>query len=163
MIRVVFALCMLVAVSLAGAGIAAGDTPARPGHLRAQVEVPNDIRTFTQAAEQEFAPPGSNYVDLPPLVVPVTQSDRLVAYAFVTIRLHLAANADEWRVREQAHFLMHELVGVAHQMPFVRTSATQFVSEPTRELWEEGVRTRLTRDRLERLEILGGDMRPLRG
>ncbi|MCC5980721.1 MAG: hypothetical protein JJU26_03270 [Oceanicaulis sp.] len=162
MIRLLTLLAATAALCLAGTQPALAQSEPRPGHLRAQIEVPNDVRAFTEAAEQEFAPPGSNYVDLPAVVVPVTERDRLVAYAFVTIRLHLAANANEWRVREQAHFLMHDLTSISHATPFVRTGYSSFEAEPTRALWEETLSQRLTRDRMERLEILGGDMRLLR-
>lgn len=149
--------------------LAIGEVPAAfaqapaDGRVRAQVELPNDLRVFVEAAEQEFAPPGGNYVDLPAVVVPVTENGGLIAYAFITVRLHLASNADEWRVREQAHFLMHELISIAHGTPFVRTGLASFDPEPTRALWESRISERLVRDRMERLEILGGDMRLLRG
>ena len=156
-------LAVAAALCLAAAGHGHAQSEPRPGHIRAQIEVPNDVRVFTEAAEEEFAPPGTNYVDLPAVVVPIVERERLVAYAFITVRLHLASNANEWRVREQAHFLMHELVRTSHETPFARTGLASFDSEPTRALWEERLAQRLTRDRMERLEILGGDMRLLRG
>ncbi len=154
------ALCLL---GLFGQGVALGQSSS-PGEnrIRAQVMLPNDVRVFAESAEQEFAPPGGNYVDLPAVVVPVTDDGRLAAYAFITVRLHLASNADEWRVRAKAHFLMHDLVAVSHTTPFRRTGLSSFEAEPTRAQWESVLGARLTRDRLERLEILGGDMRMLR-
>lgn len=153
----------LAAPALAGAGPSA---PAGPEEgARANVHVssfrlPNDINEQTRAIEEAFAPPeAGTYVDLPSINVPVVRGGALQGYAFVMVRLHLAEGVDDWRVRDQSHFLLDSAVRAAHRAPFEHAGADAYDDTATRAALEAAITAHMPAASLARIELLGGDVR----
>ena len=156
------------ALAFAGAGHAAPPEKGEEGgETRENVRVssfklPNDYDDEAEAIAEAFAPPEEgSYVDLPSMNVPVVAGDRLMGYAFVMVRFHLKDGADDWDVRDEAHILLDAGVRIAHRVPFGYAGPESFTSEATRAALAEGFDGLLEGAPIERIELLGGDMRLL--
>jgi hypothetical protein len=64
--------------------------------------------------------PGGSTVLMSPVALPIVVDGKLVNYIFVTLRLHLSANADAVRLRTMEPYFRDALVRVGHRTPFVR-------------------------------------------
>lgn len=60
------------------------------------------------------------YVDISPVALPVVYERRLINYVFVTVRVHLAPNADAPALRAKEPFFRDALVKLGHRQPFTR-------------------------------------------
>lgn len=116
--------------------------------------VPNDLRDLAQAAGERFAPPDTPHLDLPAITVPLVSNGRLAGYSFMNVRLHLADEADIAPIREQLHFIMHDLVGLAHAHPFTLVSRDDFEAGGIYERWDGALDARLGEGRVTSLEPL---------
>lgn len=59
------------------------------------------------------------YVDVGPVALPVVEQGRLRNYVFVTVRLHLIAQADAETWRDKEPYFRDALVRAGHRTPFV--------------------------------------------
>jgi hypothetical protein len=59
------------------------------------------------------------YVDIGPVALPIVQQGRLRNYVFVTVRLHLSAQADAETWRDKEPYFRDALVRAGHRTPFV--------------------------------------------
>ena len=155
---------LTLALSCAAPAFAGGDEGGStgPGNvIKAQFDLVNDADLEAEAAAQEFAAPDYNHVDLPKMAAPIVADGRLVAYAFVNVRLRLKPGVDVWRVRERNHLVLDALVKASHTHPLPRSGRSGFEMEPVREAWLSAARVHLESGWVEDVGVIGGDMRLL--
>lgn len=146
----------------AGEGPAAAREGAGNIHMSGY-KLPNDLTMEAEEIENAFAPPDAAYVDLPSMNIPVVRGERLVAYAFVMVRLHLRDERDEWRVRDESHYLLDAAVRRAHHVPFQLVQGERYDDSATRAALLETIHEVVGSDLVERVELLGGDIRLISG
>lgn len=121
--------------------------------------VPNFLRDLAMEAGGRFAPPETPHLDLPSVNVPLVNNGRLAGYAFMNLRLHLVSENDIPAIREQLHFVMHDLVGLAHAHPFSLVSSDDFTTGQTYEYWEQALDSRLGAGLVTEMEPLAAGIR----
>ena len=152
------------ALVCAGPAFAGGDEGGStgPGNvIKAQFDLVSDADLEAEAAAEEFAAPDYNHVDLPKMAAPIVADGRLVAYAFVNVRLRLKPGVDVWRVRERNHLVLDALVKASHTHPLPRSGRSGFEMDPVRDAWLAASRVHLDGDWVEGVDVIGGDMRLL--
>lgn len=154
----------LLAAGPAAALSAPPSDSAAQGEARTNVRVssrnlPNDLTASAEAAASEFQAPSTPYVDLPNINVPVVRGGQLIGYAFVVMRLHLAEGADEWRVRDRSHFLLDTAVRAAHALPYESLGGEEVDPSALAGELESRLEAVLDSPLIERVELLGGDLR----
>lgn len=132
--------------------------PSAPGDTSALV-VPNDLRDLATQAGERLAPPDTPHLDLPSVTVPLVENGRLAGYSFLNIRLHLDDEARIPEIRARLHFVMHDLVALAHAHPFTLVSRDDFATGDTYTHWERALAARLGAGVVTELEPLATGMR----
>lgn len=98
----------------------------------------------------------------PQVVLPVTQSDSLAGYAFVTPRFCLTRNANQFEFVNRMHFLVDEIVRAGHRTP-IKIDADQARDDAeTEEALLTVAASILGEGRIDRVDLLGSDIRYLR-
>jgi hypothetical protein len=69
------------------------------------------------------------YVDLAPMGLPIVGQGRLVNYAFVNVRLNLAASADPAKLRAKEPYFRDALVRLGHRTPLNRSDDYMKIDE----------------------------------
>jgi hypothetical protein len=69
------------------------------------------------------------FVDVSPVAAPIVLHGRLINYVFVSLRLHLAPNADAIHLRDEEPYFRDALVRIAHRRPFVKPGDYTHVDE----------------------------------
>ncbi|MGY6662923.1 MAG: hypothetical protein ACXIVO_11445 [Glycocaulis sp.] len=121
--------------------------------------VPNDLRDLAMQAGERLAPPDTPHFDLPAITVPLVDNGRLAGYSFLNVRLHLADEASIPEIRQRLHFLMHDLVALAHAHPFTLVSRDDFSTGDTYERWDRAIDARLGAGVVSELEPLASGIR----
>lgn len=133
-----------------------------------EAEVVSLYNVYEERADQlqaEFTnddPTCPNYEQAPQLVVPVTDNGTLVGYAFVTPRFCFSRGTNRFQIADQMHFVFDNLVRAAHRSPFERTSEQAIDATYTREALLTAAREVIGEGRLDRLDLLGSDVRYMR-
>lgn len=155
---------MLCGPALAGAGAppsGAGRTDGPANVHVSSFELPNDLAVQAQAISDEFAPPETNYIDLPSMNVPVVRSGQLMGYAFIIVRVHLASNVDTWKVRDESHLILDAAVRAVHRAPFAGLGGQRYDEDAAKAAVRAVITEYLPGNGLESIELLGGDVRML--
>lgn len=121
--------------------------------------VPNDLRELATQAGERLAPPDTPHLDLPSITVPLVENGRLAGYSFLNVRLHLNDETSIPDIRQRLHFLMHDLVALAHAHPFTLISRDDFSTGDTYERWDQAINTRLGDGVVTELEPLAAGIR----
>ncbi|MGP1275587.1 MAG: hypothetical protein ACQRW7_09230 [Caulobacterales bacterium] len=145
---------LVLALLMVAAPVAYGAPPPAAEEEGPAIVVPNDLRDLAQAAGERLAPPETPHLDLPAITVPLVSEGRLAGYAYLNTRLHLNDEADIPLIREQLHFIMHDLVGLAHAHPFQLVSGDDFDTGDTYEHWDRAIDARLGEGHVTSLEPL---------
>lgn len=153
----VFALAA-IATSLLVSPAALAAPPAAEEQAPAIV-VPNYLRDLAEEAGARLAPPDTPHLDLPAISVPLIENGRLAGYAFLNVRLHLQDDDAIAAIREQLHFVMHDLVGLGHTHPFALISRDDFAAGDTYEHWQRALDARLGAGVVTELEPLAAGIR----
>ncbi|MFC4723876.1 hypothetical protein AB6B38_04410 [Glycocaulis abyssi] len=154
-----FAAALLSFALLAPCALAA--PPSAPDNTSALV-VPNDLRDLVIQAGERLAPPDTPHLDLPSITVPLVENGRLAGYAFLNARLHLDDEARIPEIRAQLHFMVHDMVALAHAHPFTLVSRDDFTTGDTYAHWDRALTARLGPGVVTGLEPLAGGVRLLR-
>jgi hypothetical protein len=82
------------------------------------------------------------YVDVGPVALPVIQQGKLRNYVFVTVRLHLNAQADPETWRDKEPYFRDALVRAGHRTPFVIPGDWMKLDQAAlkRSMWAEAIR-----------------------
>lgn len=142
--------------------LAAPSALAAPPPAQAETSVlvvPNDLRDLATQAGERLAPPDTPHFDLPAITVPLVENGRLAGYSFLNVRLHLADEASVPEIREQLHFIMHDLVALAYAYPFTLVSGDEFTPGDTYERWDRVIDARLGNGVVTELEPLAAGIR----
>ncbi|MCP2670258.1 hypothetical protein NHF40_04875 [Maricaulaceae bacterium EIL42A08] len=129
------------------------------------IELYNVIDERADRLAEEFALDDQNCPNelrSAPIVLPVTDGDRLVGYAFATPRFCLARGYNRFQMDESMHFIVDRMIREAHRTPYAflgnntidKTAANEALLRVAREIIGE--------ERIERLDLLGSDVRYLR-
>jgi len=150
----------LAAFSLVGAP-PDGEAPARDDPVFRY----SDREARAEAALEAFGPDEENcpnYAGSSVLVAPVVHREELVGYAFITPRLCLARGVSEFAVTRQMHFIFDRMVRAAHRAPMTLDADMSVDREATRAAMLAAAQEVAGADRVEGLQLLGGDVRALR-
>ena len=129
------------------------------------IELYNSVTERSRQLMDQFAideESCSNEVRSAPLVVPVTQGERLVGYAFVTPRFCLARGVNRFQMDDRMHFIVDQMVRAAHRTPFTLDEDASIAEAQTNAALLEAASTIIGENRVERLDLLGSDLRLLR-
>lgn len=129
------------------------------------IELYNVTDERANRLSEEFAPDEQscpNELRSAPIVLPVTEGDRLVGYAFATPRFCLARGYNRFQMDDSMHFIVDRMIREAHRTPYAflgnntidKTAANEALLRVAREI--------IGGDRIERLDLLGSDVRYLR-
>ncbi|WP_306015625.1 hypothetical protein [Oceanicaulis sp. MMSF_3324] len=164
-----YALCSALLLSApafagGGGGGGGGGGSAKPGDV-ASTDLPlyNSVEEATQALMAEFGEDETcpRNVDVPSIVVPIESSHYLYGYAFVTPRICLARGVSQTRFIERLHFMVDVMVRSAHRHPFHINEAGEIDRENTREVLLAALGDVVDPAQIERLDLLGSDVRPM--
>jgi hypothetical protein len=97
-----------------------------------------------------------------PIVIPVVQNDYLVGYAFATPRFCLRRGVNRFGLDDRMHFVVDRMVREAHRSPYVMGEGDVLEKAATGEALLRAVVEVVGDDRIERLDLLGSDVRYLR-
>jgi len=111
------------------------------------------------AMDEETCP---NEVRTAPVVLPITQSERLIGYAFVTPRFCLVRGVNRFQFDSRMHFVVDQMIRAGHSTPFTVDEERELVLGPTRNALLSAAGQILGAERVERLDLLGSDVRYLR-
>lgn len=149
---------------LMSAGALAGAPPSNEADDDEPIIMHSDRLERAEALAQEFLPDPEtcpNYTTSVPLVIPVARNERLFGYAFVTPRLCLSRGVSEFGVMSDMHFVVDEMVKAAHRTPMTLDDELLVERAPTEAALLEAARSILGEDRIDRLQLLGSDVRAL--
>jgi len=108
----------LAADAFAGGGGGGGGGSSRGSGARVVVApsftAPDPFGEANAGAEEELES-DSRDILLPVVVAPLSQDGRLTGYAFINTRVRLREGVDHWRIREQLHFVLDELIRSVHE------------------------------------------------
>jgi len=151
------------ALAAGGGGGGGGGKPSEGAVTLSDLPLYNSIEEATQALMEEFGEDETcpRNVDVPSIVIPIASGRYLYGYAFVTPRLCLARGVNDSRVIERLHFLVDEMVRTAHRHPFQIDGQGNIDREATRELLLTVLNEATESGQIERLDLLGSDIRPL--
>ena len=111
------------------------------------------------ALDEETCP---NELRSAPIVLPVTDGDRLVGYAFATPRFCLARGYNRFQMDESMHFVVDRMIREAHRTPFAFLGNNTIDDTAAKEALLRGAREIIGEDRIEHLDLQGSDVRYLR-
>jgi hypothetical protein len=111
------------------------------------------------AADEETCP---NEVRTAPIVLPITQSERLIGYAFVTPRFCLSRGVNRFQFDGRMHFVIDQMVRAGHRTPLTLDDERQLVDGPTGAALLSAAVQIMGENRVERLDLLGSDVTYLR-
>ena len=126
------------------------------------IELFNEANVRAQALMEQFATDEetcSNEVRSAPLVIPVTQAERLVGYAFVTPRFCLARGVNRFQLDDRMHFIVDRMIREAHRTPFTLDGEASMSEAETNSALLAAASTIIGEGRVERLDLLGSDLR----
>lgn len=149
---------------LLGAGAVASAPPPADSEDDEPIIMHSDRLERAEALAEEFlADPETcpNYATSVPLVIPVVRNERLFGYAFVTPRLCLSRGVNEFAVMRDMHFVVDQMVKAAHRSPMTLDQQLLVVRGPTEEALLSAARSVLGENRIDRLQLLGSDVRAL--
>ncbi len=96
------------------------------------------------------------------IVIPVTHDEFLVGYAFITPRFCFSRGVNRFQVVNRMHFIFDGMVRAAHRTPFVRIDNETVDQSATNEALLAAARSVVGDGRLERIDLLGSDVRYMR-
>ena len=96
------------------------------------------------------------------LVAPVVHQGGLYGYAFVTPRLCLARGVNAFSVTNDMHLIVDRMVRAAHRTPMTLNDDQSLNKDATNAAMLAAAREVIGGSRIERLELLGDDVRALR-
>ncbi len=96
------------------------------------------------------------------LVAPVVHQGGLYGYAFVTPRLCLARGVNAFSVTNDMHFIVDRMVRAAHRTPMTLNEDRSLNKHATNAAMLAAAREVIGESHIERLDLLGDDVRALR-
>ncbi len=153
-----------VAAAMLAAEASAAAPPPEGGEEPEIIELYNSVEARSQALMAQFATDEetcSNEVRSAPLVIPVTQGERLVGYAFVTPRFCLARGVNRFQLDGRMHFIVDQMIRAAHRTPFTLDEEAAMSEAETNSALLAAASTIIGEGRVERLDLLGSDLRLL--
>jgi hypothetical protein len=149
----------LVALSMAAAPPA--QEPASEGALirYSDREARADAAIEAFSADVESCP---NDAGTSALVIPVVDHGALYGYAFVTPRLCLARGVNAFTVTDDMHFIVDQMIRAAHRTPMTLNSDMSLNKDAANAAMLAAARSVIGESRIERLDLLGDDIRTLR-
>lgn len=160
--RVTLSSLLVAAAFTAGAHAAA--PPPESGE-RGVIELYNELDERADQLSQAFTPDEEtcpNEVRTAPLVLPITRSERLIGYAFVTPRFCLARGVNRFQFDGRMHFVIDQMVRAGHRTPLTLDDERQLIDAPTAAALLSAAAQIMGEERVERLDLLGSDVRYLR-
>lgn len=107
--------------------------PALIAAFLAAVAPPASAAQSPQASPAPMSPLEAaligQFVDMPPVGLPIIVHGQLVNYVFVYVRVNLTASADVTAMRNREPFFRDALVRMAHRTPFTRPDDYNRVDE----------------------------------
>ena len=136
-----------------------GGAPASEG----PVELYNARDEAADRASAIFGPDETcqRNLDSPPVVVPVTEDDRLTGYAFVVPRICLKRSG-RFDHLSNIHFLTDRFLRAAHRTPFQVHADGTLDREATEAAMLAAVAEFIPAEDVDRLDLLGEDIRYVR-
>lgn len=122
--------------------------------LLASAPMPAFAGSTDDASQQEAE--SARAMDVLHLPAPVVRNGKLVAYLFVSARIHLGERTDIWRARDKGHFVRDALLRAIHRRSLAAAgrddqvdtaAAAALIAEVTRQV--------LGPDSVKRVDILG--------
>lgn len=136
-----------------------GQEPEEPAIRYSDRDARADAAVAEFAADEESCP---NDAGSSALVVPVARDEMLFGYAFVTPRLCLARGVNAFSVTDDMHFIVDRMIRAAHQAPMTLNEDLSLNKTATNAAMLEAARGVVGQERVERLDLLGDDIRVLR-
>lgn len=161
--RQVFAILLGVSTILFAASTVSAAPPEQPDEPEV-IELYNAVDERSRQLMEQFAIDDEtcpNEVRSAPLVIPVTQNERLVGYAFVTPRFCLARGVNRFQLDDRMHFIVDQMVRAAHQTPFTLDEEAEMAEAQTNAALLAAASTIIGENRVDRLDLLGSDLRLL--
>ena len=155
---------VLIVAVMFTAGAGASAPPPEGGDEPEVIELYNEVNARAQALMAQFAideETCSNEVRSAPLVIPVTEAERLVGYAFVTPRFCLARGVNRFQLDDRMHFIVDQMIRAAHRAPFTLDEEAAISEAETNSALLAAASTIIGEGRVERLDLLGSDLRLL--
>lgn len=158
---------LLASTAVAGGGGGGGggsSAPAEGAVMSSDLPLYNTIEEATQALMEEFGEDETcpRNVDVPSIVVPIAADRYLYGYAFVTPRICLSRGVSQTRFIEDLHFMVDAMVREAHRHPFTMDASGEVHRDGTQEYLYAALMSVAEEGQIERLDLLGSDIRPLR-
>lgn len=157
---------VLASTAFAGPGGGGGggsSAPAEGAVMSSDLPLYNTIEEATQALMEEFGEDETcpYNVDVPSIVVPIAADRFLYGYAFVTPRICLTRGVSETRFIEGLHFMVDAMVREAHRHPFTIDASGEVMRDDTQEHLLEALLSVAEDGQIDRLDLLGSDIRPI--
>lgn len=108
-----------------------------------EVEEADDPRSFT----------------MPAIVAPLSDNGRLTGFAYVLVRVRVAAGNDIWSIQENAHYALDALVRAAHRHDLSAPGGQVLDEDVAVEVWSRVLGEIYGENALERVEIRDFDVR----
>lgn len=96
------------------------------------------------------------------LVLPVVQHGVLFGYAFITPRFCLARGVNAFTVTEDMHFIVDGMIRAAHRTPLSLNPDMSLNKDAANAAMLAAARDVIGESRIERLDLLGDDIRAVR-
>jgi len=96
------------------------------------------------------------------LVIPIVDHGALYGYAFVTPRLCLARGVSAFTVTNDMHFIVDQMIRAAHRTPMTLNPDMTLNKDAANDAMLAAARSVIGESRIERLDLLGDDIRTLR-
>lgn len=113
-----------------------------------------------EAVEEEDDP---RSFTMPAVVAPLSDAQgRLTGFAYVLVRIRVAAGQDVWSVQENAHYALDALVRAAHRVDLSTEDGSELDRARAAEVWAAVMAELHGPSAIENLEIRAFDVRLLR-
>ena len=99
---------------------------------------------------------------MPTVVAPLSSHGHLTGYAYVQIRVRVAAGHNLWDVRDDAHYALDAAVRAAYRTPVSNEDGTGLDNDRAVEVWLAALGEHYGASAIERIEIRQADTRIFR-
>ncbi len=151
----------LMVLALAGPALASGggkkkSSSGPSNRIKADWSIKNEVFPETAMPDQAQS---THSVDIPVVVVPISIDERLVNYAFVSIRVVLDKSVDAWKMRTSSHFMRDAVVRASHKHAFGKKGMrTELDKERAIQIVRQAILPWVNEEQIDHIEFLSVDM-----
>lgn len=111
--------------------------------------------------EEDIVEDDPRAFNMPALVAPLSSDGRLTGFAYVNVRIRVAAGRNVWTMQERAHYALDILVRAAYRTPLSLPDGSGLDFERAEEVWSAALAEYYGEEAIATLEIRSSDVRML--